>query len=711
MDAALASSPPPAPVLPALRQDLQLLPGPPHADGAPSWRVHDPVRNRFYELGWLEFEMLSRWEAGMEIDALCAAVAAETPLHPAADEAAALLAFLRHHQLVMADAPARETLRKRWIAARPPWWKQAIHHYLFFRVPLLHPDRFLAQSLPRVAPFFTRGFLAATLLAGLLGLYLATRQADALASSFSYFFSLEGLLYYGIAATFAKVIHELGHAYTAKRMGLRVPTMGVAFLVMWPMLYTDTGESWKLNLPSRRFAIAAAGMASELALAAWTTLAWALTPDGGLRSMFFLLATSTWVLTLAINASPFMRFDGYFLLSDALDMPNLHERSSALARNALRRRLFGLEERDTEPTMSDVRKRALIAFAYTTWIYRLVLFIGIALMVYHLFFKLLGIFLMAIEIGWFIVRPVSVEVKALFAKRSEWRLDRRAWLAVAGLLLLFLWLVPLSSQVSAPALLRAIQSTAIYPASPARVAQVHVRAGQQVAAGAPLLRLESPELVNRLQRARLRAAGLNQELARVSANPLQRERSLVLEEQLGEALADEAGAAEELARLSVTAPHAGIVRDMPPDLLPGRWVQARHPLLHVVAGQAGEIDAYVDEQLLQSVKVGDSARFYPELADVPVLRGTVVAVDPAAGRMVPPLLASPNGGELAATRLAQGGLVAHEALYRIRIRPDDDAGGVPMVVRGKVRLEAGWHAVLLNNLSRILSVLVREAGF
>ncbi|WP_446474042.1 hypothetical protein, partial [Acinetobacter baumannii] len=127
--------------------------------------------------------------------------------------------------------------------------------------PLLHPDAFLSATLPRVAPLFSHAFLLLTLAAGVLGLYLATRQADALAGSFSYFFSLEGLLSYGVAATFAKILHELGHAYTAKRMGLRVPTMGVAFLVMWPVLYTDTGETWKLAQPARRFAIASAGMA------------------------------------------------------------------------------------------------------------------------------------------------------------------------------------------------------------------------------------------------------------------------------------------------------------------------------------------------------------------------------------------------------------------------------------------------------------------
>lgn len=702
---------PASPPLPALRQDLQLLPGLPHADGAPSWRIHDPVRNKFFELGWMEFELLARWRAGERIEALCAATAAETPLNPSREEAEGLLAFLRHHQLVVPDPEARELLRRRWVGARPPWWKQVIHHYLFFRVPLVQPDRFLSRTVGRVAFFFSALFLWLTICAGLLGLYLATRQADALASAFTYFFSLEGLLSYAIAATAAKVIHELGHAYTAKRMGLRVPTIGVAFLVMWPVLYTDTGESWKLSSPGRRFAIASAGIVSELALACWTTLAWALTPDGPLRSAFFLLATTSWILTLAINASPFMRFDGYFLLSDALDLPNLHERSGALARAALRRKLFGLEEPDSEPAMSEGRQRVLIAFAFATWIYRFFLFIGIALMVYFLFFKLLGIILMAIEIGWFIFRPIAAEVKALMARRSQWRLRVRPWLWLAAALFLFIWLVPVARHSSAPALARGAEVATLYAPAAARVAEVNVRNEQRVAAGALLLRLESPELDSRVERARLRAAGFQQELARSAASSALREQHFVLEEQLGEALADAAGAEAELARLTVVAPHPGTVRDLAPGIVPGRWVRAGEQLVRVVAQDAAEIDAYVDEQMLRTVQVGQQVRFYPDLPEAPVVRGTVIAIDASAGHAVPLLLASPYGGKIAATETEPGNLVAHEALYRMRIKPDAGEPGVARVMRGTVRIDTGWHTVALHGLARALSVLVRESGF
>lgn len=225
------------------------------------------------------------------------------------------------------------------------------------------------------------------------------------------------------------------------------------------------------------------------------------------------------------------------------------------------------------------------------------------------------------------------------------------------------------------------------------------------------MQLESPELVSRLERARLRAAGLNEEIARIPANAVQRERRLVLEQQLGESLADEAGAEAELAQLTVLAPHAGVVRDLSPGLIAGRWVQARQALMRVVAQEKAEIDAYVDEQLLQSVEIGQRVRFYPDLPEAPVISGSVVAVDPAAGRIVPVLLASPNGGQVAATRTAQGNLVAHEALYRVRIQPDPGEPGTLHVAKGSVRIDSGLHLLAWRAMSRAASVLVRESGF
>ncbi|MCE9641869.1 MAG: HlyD family efflux transporter periplasmic adaptor subunit [Betaproteobacteria bacterium] len=704
--------PDPAP-LPRLRQDLKLFPGAAHADGSPTWRVLDPVRNRFFEIGWLEFELLRRWNDSEDATALIHAVAADTTLRPTLAEVTELARFLDQHQLLRAaSALQRAQLRARALAPAAAWWKQLLHHYLFFRIPLVRPDAFLDATQAWVRPFYTRGFVRLTVAVAVIAFFLVLRQADAFAQTFLYFFSAQGLFFYALAASFAKVLHELGHAYTAKRYGVRVPTMGVAFLVLWPVLYTDTSETWKLMERRQRFAIAAAGMTTELALAVFATLAWSLAPDGALRSVFFLLATTTWLLTLAINASPFMRFDGYFLLSDALGMPNLHERSFALARWWLRRTFFRLEDEMPEPELTATRRRALIAFALATWIYRLVLFLGIAVLVYYLFFKLLGILLMLVEVGWFVVRPVAGEISVLRRRRAELRPAWRPFAALGAAIVLLIWLVPVERHVTAPALLRAQQDYAVYAQTPARVGELAVQPGQSVAAGALLVKLESPELQLRLTKATLEAEALTLELARTPASPLQRERMRVTQEQLAQTLAEQQGARNELAQLELHAPFAGVVRDLSPEIVAGRWVNSRRPLMRVVAPARYVIDAYVDEAQVRAIQVGNKIRFYPDRAGAAPVVGRVTSVDAASTRQVAhPLLASVHGGGLATVKTDRGALVAHDAVYRVEIVADEDQALPDSVMRGSVHVDTGLFALAGNFVSRLLALLVRESGF
>lgn len=701
------------PALPGLRQDLQLLPGEAQADGAPSWRIHDPVRNRFFDIGWIEFELLQRWREGQAGTALLAEVGEHTPVYPTAEELATLAAFLDQHQLLApSTVERRDALKRRCAARKLPLWKQLLHHYLFFRIPLLRPDAWLERFTPALAWIFGKTFLTATLVAGVTGLFLASRQSEALSTAFGYFFNLEGALFYALATSVAKLLHELGHALAAKRRGLRIPTVGLAFLVMMPVLYTDTSESWKLSRRADRFAIAGAGIALELMLAAWTTLAWALTQDGALRSAFFLLATTTWIWTLAVNASPFMRFDGYFLLSDLTGLPNLHERSFALARRQLRTTFFGYTSADPEPALAPATQRIMIAFALATWVYRLILFLGIAVLVYTLFFKLLGIFLMAVEIGWFVVLPIIKEIGAIHRDKALWVFRPLPWATLLAGLALLLWLLPIGSEVSAPALARAAHDSAVFAPSSARVLEIKVKTGQAVKRGDVLLRLESPDLASRAERARLRSEGYAAEAARIAANSVQLERRMVIEEQLGEALADETGARAEMAALTLLAPHDGVVRDLPADLVAGRWINARHPLLRVVDAGAAEIEAYLGERQIGAIAVGQAVRFYPSAPSFPVVDGTVTEVDPAAGRGIRhPLLASVHGGGIAATQAAKDTLVAHETIYRVRIHTAEGEPEYAQIVRGTVRIEANLLTIGWAGIAHVASVLVRESGF
>ncbi len=696
-----------------MRQELQLLTAEPLQDGTPSWRIVDPLRNRYFEIGWTEFQFLKHWSEGGDPEELLLVVSSSSSLRPSRDELDVLLAFLDRHELTTTSTTARrDALLRRCAARTPPIWKQVLHHYLFFRIPVLHPDAWLERNATRFYWVFGTRFLTITAIAGIVGIFLAMRQSTELYGAFAYFFNIEGLFFYGAAALFAKLLHELGHALGAKKNGLHVPTIGIALLVMMPVLYTDTSETWKLSDRRRRFGVAIAGIAAELTLAAWCTLAWAITPDSALRSAFFLLATTTWVWTLGINASPFMRFDGYFLLSDLVGLPNLHERSFMLARRLLRSFFFGYELVDPEPGLSPRTKQFMIIFALLVWAYRFVVFMGIAVLVYQFFFKPLGVFLMAVEIGWFVALPIWREMKSIGEERANWRLSSTPWVIAALALALLAWLQPIRHHINAPAILRAAQEATIFPPSAGRLTELRVRQGQRVQKNELLAVIESPELISRALRAEVRSTVYTEEVARATASRANLERRQVLEQQLNEALADYTGARSEIQALHILAPHEGIIRDVPSDLVLGRWLNTQHPLMRVVTPGNHLIEAYFTEAQLDELSVGQEIRFYSEDPALKPVDGQISRIDRSSSRIVPhPLLASVHGGEITAVKAEKDILVPHDAIYHVIITPTSGQPTSEMVMRGSVRINASWLAIIRSGLARVASVLVRESGF
>ena len=234
--------------LPPLRDELDLLPGPRLADGQPSWTLHDPVRHQYFRIDWLTFEILCRWSLGNP-EAIAQSIATRTTLHPSADDVQQVLSFLTHNQLVHLRGPgSAQRLAQHLQARQGTPLKQLLHHYLFFRVPLLRPDAWLQRWVgPVRAVVASRGFALATALAFLTSLILVARSWDSFMTTLVNTFNLEGLAAYGVALIGVKLLHELGHAFTARHHGCRVPAMGVAFLVLWPMAYTDTTETWRLT--------------------------------------------------------------------------------------------------------------------------------------------------------------------------------------------------------------------------------------------------------------------------------------------------------------------------------------------------------------------------------------------------------------------------------------------------------------------------------
>lgn len=696
---------------PLLREELALLPGPVLADGQPSWTLHDPTRNHFFALDWLTFEILRRWSYADAVT-IVDSIAANSTLQPEPDDVEQVARFLRTNQLVQLLPGNAKHLAERATGGEGGRLKWLLHHYLFFRVPLLRPDAWLDRWQPVAERFRSRTFALLTLMALLLGLMLVARQWDVFTTSLVDTFTLSGLFAYGVALILVKLLHELGHAFTAKRFGCRVPTMGVAFLVLWPMAYTDTNETWRLTSRWQRLRVAAAGIVTELGIAAWATLAWGLLPDGELRSAAFVLATTSWIATLAINASPFMRFDGYFILSDWLDLPNLHERSFALARWRLREWLFDLREPCPEH-FTPARHRGLILFAWITWLYRLVVFLGIAVLVYHFVVKVIGIVLFAVEICWFILMPIRNELREWKVRWPAIRSHRRGRVSLSVVLLLIgLTLVPLPGRVSVSGLLRPTQVWPVHAPGPALLETLPHSEGDAIGKGEFVARLASPMLTVRRDAASAKVERLRWLAASAGFGNESRARLQSTQEELATAQAELAELDATLSRYQPNAPFSGHLYDLDPDLQPGQWLAEGERIALLVGDQGYVVETYLDEEAVKQIAVGDSAGFIPDGGEGGRLQLTVRHIDADATRVLPSgMLAAPAGGHVL-VRQRRDLLIPQQAMYRVSLVVQR----IPDVLaeqswRGKVVIEGRSEALATRYLRNALAVLLREAGF
>lgn len=697
-------------MLPPLRQDLSLHAGPLAQDGSPTWVLHDPPANRFYSLSWPAFELLSRWPLG-EPAAVLADVNRQTTLAVDGEDLESLVAFLAQFHLLDAQAPAdTQRLLRAADANRlsPAQW--LLKNYLFLRVPLLRPARWLDRCAPFVAGVYRAPFWMAIVLCAVVGVCLAARQWDTFVGTFSQYKSLGGLVAIAVALSLAKVLHELGHAFTAQRHGCRVSTMGVAFLVMLPVLYTDTNEAWKIADKRQRLQIAAAGVAAELALGAVAMLAWNFLSDGPLRAGVFLLATTTWILTLAINASPFMRFDGYFLLCDWMDMPNLHSRAFAFGRWWLRRVLFGWPDAAPEPFKAG-RRRFLVAFAFTTWCYRLGVFLGIAYLVYDSFFKLLGVFLLIVELGFFIVAPLLREFEVWWLRRGEltWNFATRrtacALAVVAAVLLL-----PLQRDVRAPAVLGAAQSEELYAVAAGRVVGAPVPVGSSVKQGDVLVRLESPDLMHQLGLARNKAQRVRWELDSLRLDAKLLDDNAALQERWAAAGAEVAGLEAQAEELTVRAPFAGRVVYVDEALVPGSWVAVHERLVQVAGLEGAKGEVLVREDDLQRL-TSHAAVFVSERAEQGRIHCGMGAVDRInLSALDSPYLASTYGGAVRVQADPAGALLPTETVFRARLVDCRTAGAPPQELRGTAHVLGESTSLAAELLRRATRTVQRELG-
>lgn len=695
--------------LPLLRPELRLMPGAATPGGEPTWLIHDALQNRYIQIDAVTYETLALWSQCRTAGDLIGRVAGAGRISLDCDGVSRLVAFLHENNLTA--EPPRDGWRYyagQEARARRSTLSWLMHNYLFFRIPLVQPHAFLKRTLPVARVLGSRSARRAIAALGLVGLYLVSRQWDEFITTFHAYFTWDGMLLMALTLFGVKAAHELGHAYVAVHYGCRVPTMGIAFMMLAPLLYTDVTDAWRLRDRRQRFAIDSAGIKVELALAAVALFLWSFLPEGPARGAAFVVTAVSLLSSLIININPFMRFDGYYLLSEMLGVDNLQQRAFVLGRWRLREWLFRLGEPNPEQ-LSPRLNRILVVYAYLTWLYRLVLFVGIALIVYHYFFKALGLLLFAVEIVYFVARPVWSELGVWYKSRNAiLRSPRGITTSIGAVAAAVLLCVPWSTRVVVPAVVESARMQGIHSNRPGRVAAVHVRHGELVREGQPLVTLSSADIDQevRLTRTRLRLA--EQQHGRRGADPEDRRTTLVLERTIPSLKSRLAGLEREREELVIRAPFAGRVAELNPELHAGRWIGPKEALA-VVAGGGLVVRGYLAETDLWRVGQGSSGQM---VLEHPLRRDLDVRVDQiAAGGssfIEVPELSSTFGGPIAVTADAQKRLSPLSAQYLVVMSAG--LGETDLAARGVALLEGSRESLLARVWRQTLQVLIREMG-
>ncbi|NJC87910.1 MAG: hypothetical protein FIB02_05160 [Desulfuromonas sp.] len=463
------------------------------------WYVlQDPFNNQFFRLrpGALDFVLRLRQDRTVgEVWDEC--LTRDPDGVPGQDEVIQLLSQLHFASLLYYENPSDSAnLFDRYKRRKQRELKSKLLSIMFFRLPLFDPDRLLKYCMP-----VTRWLIncwAALVWLGVVGYAVklvvdhfdeASSQAQGVLAPGNLFF-----LYLGLVLI--KTLHEFGHAVVCRHYGGEVHTMGIMFLIFTPIPYMDATSSWSFRNRWQRALVGGAGMIVEVFVAALATFVWANTGPGMIHSLAYNMMFVASVSTVLFNANPLLRFDGYYILSDLLDIPNLHTRSQQHLRHLAEHYLFAYQD-STSPAETRREAAWLVVFGVLSGIYRVVVFTGIILFIADQF--LLAGMIMAVVciISWGVV-PLFKFTQYLATSPRLARTRLRATAISVGTLatvILFLAVFPFPNRFRAPGVVEAVQHIQVVNDTAGYVEAVLLPSGTVAESGAELLRLSDQELL------------------------------------------------------------------------------------------------------------------------------------------------------------------------------------------------------------------------
>ncbi len=567
----------------------------------------DPISRKHHRLDGRAYALISSCDGDLTIDDIWARrVDTAGDDAPTQNEAMEVFAQAFAANLLSGDVAADARAQMRAQRRSQQRQQRLALNPLSFKLPLWNPERFVDAHIGALRWVFSVPCFMAITVAMVLGLMLWVLNLDALARATAGVGS-QGrvLILMWLAYPVIKLLHELAHAFAVKAFGGEVHEMGVAMLLLTPMPYVDASSATAFPNKHHRVIVGAAGIAVEWLLASFALVLWLALEPGLLRDLALAITLVGGVSTLLINGNPLVRFDGYHVFCDAMELPNLGQRSAAWWGRLLRRVLLGHTHAHAPAMDSHAsgRERAwLAAYAPLSWVYRSLMTLVLALAVAE-WHAGAGLVVLGLALWWMVVAPLLTALRGLAQAAPGDRARGRAWMVGAGgamLLLLLAFVAPMPHRTVAPGVVWLPDDAIVRAGTSGNVAQWLVQDGDMVEPGTPLLRLQNDPL-----RQALRKAEAELEQQRIE-HLMWIESDMLRSAQAGDRVkaldSERARLAAEVASLDLRAATRGTVAIESRRLVQGRWVAHGDVAAYVMPQGAPLVRALVSNDTIHQVR-------------------------------------------------------------------------------------------------------------
>lgn len=481
--------------------------------------VHDPLTFKNHMFSFREYRIMAALSPAIPLEeSFGRLVADQVFTEEDRERFYAFVVRLHGAHLLKLPLASADILFQRFQARQARSTRRLLTRLLYWKLPMLNPDRFLTRTVKWVDWLFSWGGMTLWALLMITVVWTLTPNFDHLVREIGGLLNVASLPIMWVVFVVLKVLHEFGHGYACKRFGGEVPEMGVALIVMTPCAYVDAGASWKFRHRTRRIVVGCAGMWVESFIAGFAALLWAGTQPGLLHDISLQIVLMASVTTFLGNANPLLRFDGYYILSDILGVINLSQRSQDRLKAFAKSTFLGLSS--PEARYADARRPIYLLYGPAAFAYKLFLAFAITSLMLTMWLGP-GLVIGGAFAWLLIVDPVRRLMVYLLKDEETRPLRRRARIVAAAsvgvAILLFLFL-PVSTTVTAPGVLEPGVRQSLRAPTNGFVVAEHVKYGATVEEGVLAYELQNPLITMR----HLRLAGnLEAERIRFDVEELQ----------------------------------------------------------------------------------------------------------------------------------------------------------------------------------------------